>query len=237
MYCVAASWSAHPLEVSCFLAAITLLSIGWALSRYMCSPTVLAWSSWAVCTQWCRAGLSLSSVQLLPCWSFHDLSLHSILWLVLSVPPCIWPISKHPCHWRGHCYFSWWALWLSHLACLCCQGHGWIAVAKAMDELLFQLSVTLFVTALGCCYPQSTHPCLMAFSLSSLHSFLNCSDFIVSLNVGWNFSTNVLHSPSKVSHAHFSSCVKLSINWRPLLPSQFLIIVIFSPSCMHCRMV
>ena len=51
-------------------------------------------------------GLSLSLVQLLPCQSFPDLSLHSILWLVLSVLPCIWPISKCPCHWRGCCYFS-----------------------------------------------------------------------------------------------------------------------------------
>ena len=80
-------------------------------------------------------GLSLSSVQLLPCQSFHDLSLCSILQLVLSVPPCVWPISKHPCCWRGHCYFFWWALWLSRLACLCCQDHWWIALSVVCHTL------------------------------------------------------------------------------------------------------
>ena len=70
-----------------------------------------------------------------------------------------------------------------------------------------------------------------ALSSSTLHNFLNCSSFIVSLNCGQNFADRVSNSPLRVPLTCFSASVILSMQFNPFLPNQFFTMAILSCSC------
>ena len=90
---------------------------------------------------------------------------------------------------------------------------------------LFLLIVYIFPC--NCILLLLTSPCpwhSYAFYPLCLLSLQNSSDFIVLLNWGVNLLVRFLIKPSVVLIFSFSACVKDSMNCRPFLPHQFLLL-------------
>ena len=152
-------------------------------SPLICTPTWSVLFSCSSCISFHRLGIVL--VHVFP----HSISMVD---LGLSVLSDVWVdvfvfAEFLPC-WK----LSWPVTLLNTMACALCGFHSFgptqyvlaargviatslgelfdyliqhVFIAKAMDELLFQLSVTLFVITLRWCYPQSTHPCFSIFPI------------------------------------------------------------------------